>query len=161
MRILVAILPLLLIACGDGEPTEEERRAAVEEVEAAQAPPPIAITPDAITFADIEEHDLFGAGCYVLAENGEDMLALAGDGEAYIKVDGKLERLAADMGSAELPWGIRASYDGTKRSVEWAIDEESGQQIGEEVVDYPGQVTIRDSAGSVVWTHTGKVQCGA
>ena len=63
MRITIPLLLALgLAACAD-EPTEEERAAAVAEVEAHQTPPPEQLEPGAIRYREIEEYDLYGAGC--------------------------------------------------------------------------------------------------
>ena len=66
LAILVS-LPLSLSACSDPEPTPEQTRAAedraIAAVEAAQDVPPNPVTLEPITFRDIDEHGLSGAGC--------------------------------------------------------------------------------------------------
>ena len=59
---------LLLAACTPEKSAAEKRAAddrAIAQVNAAQAvkPPPTPIEPQPILFADIQKHDLFGAGC--------------------------------------------------------------------------------------------------
>ena len=78
MRITIPLLLALgLAACAD-EPTEEERAAAVAEVEAHQTPPPEQLEPGAIRYREIEEYDLYGAGCsFAPAGGGVAAVALA------------------------------------------------------------------------------------
>ena len=92
LAILVS-LPLALSACSDPEPTPEQTRAAedraIAAVEAAQDVPPNPVTLEPITFRDIDEHGLSGAGCAFRAETqGNGWIALALERGALIKIEG-------------------------------------------------------------------------
>ena len=163
MRSAIALSLLLLAACG---PTPEEKAAAdaraVAEVKANQAPPPIPLTLDPIRFADIEKHDLFGAGCSFVPDGaGPDSVALAMGEGGYLIRDGELLRFAPDAGSAELPYLARQKYTGREFSFTLDLDEAQGKQSGEETIDYPGELTVRDSSDRVVYSAKGVSQCGA
>ena len=74
--------------------------------------------------------------------------------------NGELVTLAADKGSAELPYLARRKYDGTAFSMTLELDEETGEQVGEEVSDYSATLTIRDAHEAEVYRKTGIAQCG-
>ncbi len=131
---------------------------AINEAARAPAEP---ITPDVISFADIEKHNLFGAGCNVLAPGGEGLLLVANHEAAYFLLDGKLISLAPHPGSDQLPYGTFAHFDGLAHAVELAIDEESGQQQGSELTNYQGRLTIFDERDRIVFEHAGMIECGA
>lgn len=172
MKRVALFFPLLLAACGERELTPEQQEAADERaiaaVEAAQVPPPTPVTLEPILFADIEQHNLFGAGCTFLpagglaeAPDGKGMLALASASGAYIKVDGDLHRLAPDAGSPELPLGARGKYDGKEYAVILDIASEEGEPNGMETIDFPARLVLRNSRDQTVYAETGVAQCGS
>lgn len=161
MRIAVLLAVAALAACSS-EPTEEERAAAVAEVEANQVPPPEELVLGAIRYREIEQHDLFGAGCSFAPEGGGlAAVALAMAETGHFLRDGELITLAADKGSKELPYLARRKYDGKAYSMLLDLDEAAGKQSGEETSDYPATLTIRDAHGAVVYREPGIAQCGA
>lgn len=161
MRIAVLLCVAALAACS-GEPTEEERRAAVAEVEANQTPPPEKLVLGAIRYREIEQYDLFGAGCsFAPDRGGMAAVALAMAETGHFLRDGELVTLAADKGSDELPYLARRKYDGKAYSMLLDLDEEAGMQSGEETSDYPARLTVRDAHGDVVYRKSGIAQCGA
>ncbi|MBL4717310.1 MAG: hypothetical protein JKZ02_02445 [Erythrobacter sp.] len=160
MRKIALLVTLALAACSS-EPTEEERAAAVAEVEAHQTPPPQPLVLDPIRYREIEQHDLYGAGCSFAPEGGglaATALAMAETG--HFLHNGELVTLAADKGSAELPYLARRKYDGTAFSMTLELDEETGEQVGEEVSNYSATLTIRDAHEAVVYRKTGIARCG-
>ena len=165
MRWIIAIAPLVLAACG---PTPEEKAAAdaraVAEVEAIQEPPPEELAPGLITFADVESADMFGAGCNVLPNSGSAggiAIAIAQSDAGYFKRENEIIRMAADAGSKELPYLAREKYSGLAYSMRLEIDEDAGKQSGDETIDYPSVLTIRDAQDRVVYRESGTTQCGA
>lgn len=162
---ILLVLVTGLSACSDGM-TQQEREArdakAVAMVEKAQEqrPPLEPIYPEPITFADIDRADLFGASCYMLHPSGGHMIALAMNDDGYIKRGGDMVRLAADKGSAQQPYETWSNYDGRDLSMRLRITGE-GDQSGEETVDYPGELLLRDTFDREVFRLTGTVQCGA
>ena len=159
--ILLATLGLALAACSDA-PSEEDRQAAVAEVEANQVPPPEQLEPRAIGYREIEEHDLFGAGCsFAPTGGGMGATALAMAEKAYFLKGSDMIELAADKGSAELPYLARRKYDGKAYSLTLDLDQDAGRRSGEEVSDYPATLTIRDAHDQTVYRKTGIAQCGA
>lgn len=161
MRRLVLVCALALAACSN-EPTEEERAAAVAEVEAHQTPPPEQLELAPIRYREIEQYDLFGAGCSFAPEGGGlAAVALAMAETGHFLRGSELVTMAADKGSRELPYLARRKYDGKAYSMVLDLDEAAGKQSGEETSDYPATLTIRDPHDEVVYRKRGMAQCGA
>ena len=160
MRSAVFFAVAALAACS-GEPSEEERRAAVAEVEANQTPPPVEIVPDPIRYPEIEKYDLFGGGCSFAAKGGGlAAVAIAMEDTGHFLLGGDLVTLAADKGSDELPYLAWRKYDGKAYSMMIDLNQDAGQQSGEETSDYPAMLTIRNARGQVVYRENGIAQCG-
>ena len=161
MRISIVLLALTLMACSN-EPNEEERAAAVAEVEANRIPPPEELQLEPIRYREIEKNELYGTGCSFAPDGGgmsAVALAMAETGH-FLRGD-KLITLAADKGSPELPYLARRKYDGAAYSMTLDLDEAEGEQSGEETSDYPATLTIRDASEQVVYHKSGIAQCGA
>lgn len=155
---------LALAACGAERSPEEQRiadEADIAAVEAAQEaiPEPISLQP--IRYPDIERNKLFGMGCSFAPDGGGlGAVALAQPKAGYLKVDGTIVRLAADIGSKEQAYGARTQYDGTAFSFDFVLNEESGVQSGMETNKYKAQLVVRDSSDLVVYKADGIAQCG-
>tara|TARA_B100001167_G_C16735899_1_gene288454 strand:- start:58 stop:543 length:486 start_codon:yes stop_codon:yes gene_type:complete len=161
MRISIVLLALTLVACSN-EPNEQERAAAVAEVEANRIPPPEELQLEPIRYREIEKNELYGTGCSFAPDGGgmsAVALAMAETGH-FLRGD-KLITLAADKGSPELPYLARRKYDGAAYSMTLDLDEAEGEQSGEETSDYPATLTIRDASEQVVYRKSGIAQCGA
>lgn len=161
MRISIVLLALTLTACSN-EPNEQERAAAVAEVEANRVPPPEELQLEPIRYREIEKNELYGTGCSFAPDGGgmsAVALAMAETGH-FLRGD-KLITLAADKGSPELPYLARRKYDGAAYSMTLDLDEAEGEQSGEETSDYPATLTIRDASEQVVYRKSGIAQCGA
>ena len=161
MRVSIFLLALTLVACSN-EPNEEERAAAVAEVEANRIPPPEELQLEPIRYREIEKNELYGTGCSFAPDGGgmsAVALAMAETGH-FLRGD-KLITLAADKGSPELPYLARRQYDGAAYSMTLDLDEAEGEQSGEETSDYPATLTIRDASEQVVYRKSGIAQCGA
>jgi len=161
MRISIVLLALTLTACSN-EQNEEERAAAVAEVEANRVPPPEELQLEPIRYREIEKNELYGTGCSFAPDGGgmsAVALAMAETGH-FLRGD-KLITLAADKGSPELPYLARRKYDGAAYSMTLDLDEAEGEQSGEETSDYPATLTIRDASEQVVYRKSGIAQCGA
>ncbi|ABC63252.1 hypothetical protein [Erythrobacter litoralis] len=144
--------------------SEAERQEIVADVKDAQIVPAEEISLDAIDFADIEQADIFGAGCNFLrprVSGRSDLLFIGMEDIGAIKLNGRLQRLAPDKGSTKLPYLGWTKYDGTTHSVRLSLNERSGRQTGEEVTDYNGSITLRDGRDRIVFEDRGTVQCGA
>ena len=158
-------LALVLISCGEDISPDEQR--ALDEndiatVEALQTPPPQPIVPQPITYPDIEKHDLFGAGCNFAPDGGGlGAIVLAQPEIGYMKIDNSIERFAPDVGSASMPLGTFAKYDGTAHSFRLSFREEEGEQSGMETVDFKAQLVVRNSSDAVVYEADGIAQCGS
>ena len=161
MRVSIVLLALTLVACSN-EPNEQERAAAVAEVEANRIPPPEELQLEPIRYREIEKNELYGTGCSFAPDGGgmsAVALAMAETGH-FLRGD-KLITLAADKGSPELPYLARRKYDGAAYSMTLDLDEAEGEQSGEETSDYPATLTIRDASEQVVYRKSGIAQCGA
>ena len=165
MRGLLIGFSLVLSSCGGNEVSAEEQAridaAKIAAVERAAILPAVPILPQAITFADVEKNDLFGAGCNFMATGSKDILALALDDRAVLKLDGKFVRLAPDRGSPVGPLGSQSKYDGMAHSLKLEIDQSTGQQSGIETVDFPARMEVRNERDQIVFTSDGVVQCGS
>ncbi|WP_374405729.1 hypothetical protein [Pelagerythrobacter sp.] len=165
-RLFAPLVLLSLAACGEPELTSAEQEAAddraIAAVEAAQDIPPEPVEPEAIAFSDIEQNDLFGAGCSFVAQGeGDRVLALAMERGAYIKVEGRIRRLAPDIGSPALPLGARGQYAGKEYAMVLDLAEGEGEQSGTETVDYPSRLELRNGRDQVVFGANGVAQCGS
>ena len=163
----VIALAIALSACNE-EPSAAEKAAQdaadIAKVEAINdsVPPPQQIKLEAITYPDIEKHDLFGAGCNFAPDGGGIGAVFLGMKQTgYFKHEGRIVRLAADAGSPELPLESHEQYDGKEYSAELKIEEGEGEQSGIETVDFAGHLTVRDSSEQPVYEADGVVQCGS
>jgi hypothetical protein len=82
---------------------------------------------------------------------------IAREADAFMKIDGEMERFAADPGSRELPMHTRSVYNSKDFSMVLALQEDTGE--GEEQVSFEGSVTVRDAYGRVVYEGIGEAQC--
>lgn len=165
MRRYLAIAALLLAGCQDElSPQEQAARDArdVALVEAANEtePPLKRITPDPIPYDDIERYDLYGTACNFAPGTSLGTRVIAREADAFLKVDGKVVRLAADPGSRELPAKARSLYSGTDYALRVGVSGE-GKPSGQGKLDYEGTVSLRDPYGRVVYEGTGLAQCDA
>lgn len=163
---VASLLALSLLSACKQELSAEEQAAKDEEaiaaVEAAQIVPPTPVSPQAITFDDIKNNDLFGAGCiFRPAEAPEDNIAIAMERAGYMKIDEKIVRLAPDAGSPELPLGARGKYDGRDYVFILDIATEEGERSGMETVDYPAVFVVKNERDQKVYETNGVAQCGS
>ncbi|MEO5706973.1 MAG: hypothetical protein ABIT10_10395 [Alteraurantiacibacter sp.] len=148
------VVPLVLVACSDEvAPEDQERRdaEAVAMVESANAmePPLEEIAPDILTDADMAEHNIAGARCiYMPGTNGGPRL-ITRSLDAFIKLDGEVQRLAADAGSLELAEGTRTIYNGRAYVVRL------------EMADGEGRIAVSDAYDRLVYAGDGPVSCMA
>lgn len=165
MRIVVLALSLLLVSCGEAELSPEDQArvdaAKIASVERAAILPAVPISPEPITFADIESNDLFGAGCSFIPTGTTDIIALTQAETGALKVDGEIMVLAADKGSKDAPLGSRTNYDGLSYSLALDINEDDGSQSGSETVDFPAEIEVRNGRDQTVFRAPGTAQCGS
>lgn len=152
MRALqLCVAAIFLLACAD------EPEPAVElPVPAGQL-----LSPQPITFEDLEENDLFGAGCYILAGEAEEMVFLGDDLRGAVKIDGRIVLLSPDNSSAELPYLSRERYEGSDFRVQLGLPQGDGVPVGEEAVRWPGSIEISDKMGGTMYAAEGVLECGA
>jgi hypothetical protein len=154
----LCLLAITLASCGE-EPESEP--VDIEQMNKDALGPPVPITLEPITFATIEEADLFGAGCNFSETQGGDLLLIAQGEYAAFLHEGEVVKASPDMGSDELPYAARAKYDGMANSVRLELDEASGAQSGMETVAYTGALTITDDRDRPVYSAEGFFDCGA
>jgi hypothetical protein len=168
MHALALLLLLLLLpGCDEPEPTPEELAAKAERdvamVEAANAaaPPLRSAAPEPISPADMEQHDMYGPACTYAPGTSLGARVIAREGDAFLKLEGEVMRLAADPGSRELPASSRSRYDGREFSLRLTVEGEGGLAgEGTELSSYQGSIDLRDIWGRSVYTGSGLVQCG-
>lgn len=165
-RVDAAAAILLLAAC-QGEPTPQQKAAQdardIAEVEAIQnqKPPPQRLRPQPIRFDDIQAHRLFDAGCAFAPGGSMGAVLLAQAKAGYIKLDGRIIRLASDPGSAQLPLGAWSRYTGKEFAVSLTKSVGDGEPQGADSLRWPGHLTITDPFDQVIYDEDGSVQCGA
>ncbi len=165
MRRTILMAACLLAGCAD-EPTDEERAAQAQQdvalVEKANnvLPPIEEVVPEPISAADIERYDLLGPACNYAPGTSLGTRVVARESDAFLKVDGEVQRLAADIGSRELPQRTRSLYSGREYSLRLQVNGEP-MPAAEGKQDFDGAVTLRDSHGRVVYEGAGLARCGS
>lgn len=144
MRRFVLLLCPALLACGENE---------------AQ-PPATTVVPQAITYADIEKNDLFGAGCAYASGTSMAPIVLATKDQAAMKIGGQIQRFVVDSESEGAVLGSRTRYLAEDRVLYLAM-EGDGTPAGDETVNFTGSVRLVDGAGAELYATTGTVQCGS
>lgn len=146
MRGIALGLVLLLAACGGSGPPPP--------------PPATTVQPEPITYPDIKDNELYGGGCNFTPEGGGmSALALAQEGEAIIKVKGKIERIPADKKSQILPETARTRYLGTDRILLIAPLPDAKPIENGVVKTLATSLTIMDPQGRIQFFAKGVVQC--
>lgn len=145
MRRLALMLLLSLPACSGGSE--------------ADVPGP-AVTPQAITYSDIETNDLHGASCAYASGSSMAPIVIAFPDEAVMKIDGEIRRFAVDAESEGSQLGADSRYLAEDRVLLLTIEGEE-TQAGQETVNFTGTVRLIDDAGAVLYSTTGTVQCGS
>jgi hypothetical protein len=144
-------LAAMLSGCGDrdGNATDlsdEEARDAVKEINRGPFQP---LEPQPILESELEKLDFRSGGCvFSPAGGGHGAMALAMQEAGYMKLDGKLERFAADSGSAELLEGARTRYVGQRYLFLLGLLEEGR-----------GRLVVEDWSKRVVFDIEGAVWC--
>ncbi|MCH2486359.1 MAG: hypothetical protein MK010_01255 [Erythrobacter sp.] len=164
MRNAILLAALALAACGSEQSPQEKAAsdaAASAEIRAANVPPAIPVTLEPIAYSDIEANDLIGIGCsFALARDAEAAMAVTMVEAGYVKQDNAIQRLAPDMGSAEMPFGTRSNYDGKAFGLEMTTRGE-GEAIGGETTLYDATLTLRDGRDRIVYRQDGVARCGS
>ena len=162
--LVLASAALLLAGCAD-EPTPEEQAAADERdvalvEQANEAKPPLRlVSPEPILLPDIERYDLLGEACSYAPGTSFGARVIAREADAFMKIDGEIERFAADPGARELPMHTRSVYNSPEFSLVLGLESDAGE--GEAPANYEGSVTLRDAYGRVVYEGVGLAQCTA
>lgn len=153
----------LLGACGDDNSrqpqSDNEAIAMVEQAQRAE-PPVQPVKLESITAADASANHLFGAGCAFLGNDGREPLVMSNSERAVIKLAGRMVVLASDPGGRSMPLGSWARYVGKIHTI--ALDREGGKGTvsGEEASQWAASLTVRDPQDRIVYSATGKLECG-
>jgi len=152
----------LLAGCDNGSTAEEQELSDARDVAMVEAandakPPVKEVTPEPLLMPDIERYDLFGEACNYAPGTSLGTRVIAREADAFVKIDGEVERLAADPGARELPMHTRTLYSGKSYSLRLALNGDGAEPNGSG--DYEGSVTLRDAYGRVVYEGTGLAQC--
>ena len=154
-----ALAAWLLAACSEELTPEEQARQDERDIamveRANEAMPPLQqVTPEPLLYPDIERHDLYGEACSYAPGTSLGTRVLAREADAFVKIDGEVERLAADPGSRELPMRSRSLYNGRNYSLRLQLESE-----GEGESSYEGTVQLFDKYGRVVYEGSGHAEC--
>ena len=174
-QVLGLVGAALLAGCGDGLSPEEqaaadERDVAMVEAANEAVEPLRQVTPEAILLPDIERYDLLGEACSYAPGTSLGARVIAREADAFMKIDGEIERFAADPGARELPMHTRSVYNSNDYSLVLALMDGAGEAQGETAAEaavaatdgrmnYEGSVTLRDAHGRVVYEGIGLAQC--
>jgi hypothetical protein len=179
MRRVLALVGtvLLLSGCGDDLSPEEQAQADERDVamveEANRAMPPLQpVTPEPILLPDIERYDLLGQACSYAPGTSLGARVIAREADAFMKIEGEIERFAADRGARELPSRTRSVYHSKNYSLRLDLREAAAEAGDETEADaavaagpspvadnYEGSITLRDAHGRIVYEGTGLAQC--
>lgn len=165
MRLLLLVGAVALASCGEEISSERQAEidardiALIKKVNRGVAMP---IVPEPILYPEIEKYELYGSNCAFAPDGGGlGAIAIAQADDGFMKIDGKLIRFAADVGSTELPSGARAKYSGKEYSFELTLGPAEGKRVAAEAITYQGQLTVRASNGDTVYDQPGEIQCGS
>ncbi|WP_421847830.1 hypothetical protein [Novosphingobium sp.] len=138
-------LVFLLAACGSAPPPP---------------PPASTIQPEPITYPDIKDNELYGAGCNFAADGGGmSALVLAQEKEAILKLGGKIVRIPADKKSQILPETARTRYLGPDRILILAPLPGAEPNENGVVKSLATSLTITDPQGRIQFFAKGQIQC--
>ena len=165
---LIAISALALAGCeaapGPAGNASSDAEAVAMVKKAQDSKPPLrAVSSGRILVADLDKHDLYGAGCTFAPEGAgaADFVFLGDDVRGAVKIDGAIVILAADSGSPALPYGARERYTGKEFSIQLAKGAGEGIAASEESAGWPCTLTIRDQWERPIYTANGSLECGA
>ena len=139
MRALALVLLLLAPACSDADET---------------AVPGPEITPQAITYSDIEANQLHGAGCAYAAGTSMAPVVMAFPDEAVMKIDGEIRRFRVDAESEGSQLGDESRYLAADHVLLLTI-------AGRGTTNLAGTVRLIDGAGAELYAAEGTVQCNS
>jgi hypothetical protein len=153
-----------LTACAD-EPSREEQEAqanrdvALVEKANSTLPPLHDVVPEPIGAPDIERFDLYGQSCNYAPGTSLGTRVVSREADAFVKIEGKIERFAADPGARELPQRTRSLYNGREYVLRLRIEGDE-RPAGNGRSNYEGAVSLLDRFGRVVYEGDGLAQCG-
>lgn len=160
--VIVGLAALALYGCDKDISPEEQNRMDERDIamveKANKAPPPLReVTPDPILAGDRERYAIKPGGCsfspgFSLSERIVTLPVVA-----YAKIEGEMQRFAADVGSAEMPAGTRAQYFGKLYSLQLSVTQDTGED--RKPAEAEGSVILRDAQGRVVYSGAGTVHC--
>jgi hypothetical protein len=148
--------------CGEALSPEEQARQNERDIamveRANHAMPPLQqITPEPLLYPDIERHDLYGEACSYAPGTSLGARVFAREADAFVKINGEIERFAADPGSRELPMHTRSLYNSKNYTLRLRIQQ--NDESDERAEGYEGSVQLFDAYGRVVYEGTGLAQC--
>jgi hypothetical protein len=154
-----------LSACGDDVSSFEQQEAdaqAVAMVEEANStqPPLEELVPEPITETDMQAEEMGGERCTYSPGMNHGVLVVARQVDAYMKIDGRLVRFAADPGARQLPFETRTLYNGRQFSLRLNMPETEAE--GTEAVagtEFEGDIALFDQWDRLVYSGSGPVIC--
>ena len=169
MRLGIAILAaasVLASACNNetAESSAAQEKADAEDVaavETANMPPLAEVDLQPIGYDDIMQNpQMEGTGCSFFASD-EDPIAILGSDIGFVKVNGDVQRMSPDAGSAEGPAGTRSTYDGREFSLRLSVNEsEKEDGEGEGYFTAPASLVVVDGYDRELTSSEGRVGCG-
>lgn len=159
---LVALLPLCLAAaCGEESDPAKDAADVAEIREMYDNPPAVPIEPQRISYTDVENNNLFGAGCGFAPKNGLSVIAMAQAERGFLKLKDEIITLSPDKGGETLPMASWQHYSGADFAFTLKKTSDVSEESGVETTSWPGSLTITDRQEKVVYEAEGTLQCGA
>jgi hypothetical protein len=143
MRAIATLLLVALSACDDAN--------------APEVPGPT-VTPQAITYPDIEANGLHGASCAYASGTSMAPIVIAFANEAVMKFDGEIRRFRVDAESEGSQLGADTRYLAEDR-VLLLTRAGAGTTSAEQQARSAGTVRLIDGAGAELYAADGTVQC--
>jgi hypothetical protein len=163
MRRAIVIALGLTTACNPAAPEERaaeaQRDVAMVQKANDTLPPLEEVVPEPLGYPEIERYDLTGRACNFAPGTSFGALVIAREADAFMKIDGKVERFAADPGAQELPQRARSLYNSKEYSLRLRIKDQPSDAA--QPGDLEGTVTLFDPQGRIVYEGTGLARCNA
>lgn len=115
------------------------------------------LVPQPITSDDKQRYGIDQPGCSFIRIQDSAPILIAGVNEGFMKLNGKVMRMAARKESAQLPTGARTTFIGLKVWASLARQPDPDSDANGK--HFPARMIVHDSADRVAFTADGTIEC--